>query len=57
MDKIRIMDKIGTLIILISTILLIAIVASYVWWLPEKWQACGKLHDNNFAQIMCFMGE
>lgn len=57
MDKINIMDKIGTLIILISTILLIAMVASYVWWLPEKWQACGKLHDNNFAQMMCFMGQ
>ena len=51
------MDKTGTLIISISSILLIAVAVCYAWWLPQKWQACGKLYDNTFAQMMCFTEE
>lgn len=25
-----------------------------VIYIPQKWEACGKLYDNAFARIMCF---
>jgi hypothetical protein len=28
-----------------------------VWWIPQKWQACGRLHDNILAQSICFTSE
>jgi hypothetical protein len=24
-----------------------------IWWIPQKWQVCGKLYDNLPAQIAC----
>ena len=30
-------------------------VATAIWWLPQKWQACQKLYDNRPAQIICVM--
>jgi polyferredoxin len=30
-----------------------SIVGSFVY-LPQKWEACGKLYNNTFAQWMCF---
>jgi hypothetical protein len=32
---------------------LIFIAVANCWWLPQKWQACQKLYDNQIAQIIC----
>jgi hypothetical protein len=29
-------------------------IISAVWFLPQKWEACGKLYSNGLAQWMCF---
>jgi hypothetical protein len=28
-------------------------IALPIWWIPQKWQACGKLYDNLPAKIIC----
>lgn len=33
---------------------LILIVGGAIWWLPQKWKACGRLYDNLPAKIICF---
>jgi hypothetical protein len=25
------------------------------WWVPQKWQACGRLYDNKPAQVICLL--
>jgi hypothetical protein len=32
---------------------LIFIAVANCWWLPQKWQACQKLYDNQIAQVIC----
>ena len=27
--------------------------ATTVWWIPQKWQACQKLYDSRPARIFC----
>lgn len=43
-------DKtIVTMILVWSAIIVLTI----VWWVPQKWAACGKLYDNRVAQVIC----
>jgi len=35
------------------TLLALIMVAFSVWWIPQQWQACGRLYDNNLAQVIC----
>jgi hypothetical protein len=39
----------------LATILFVPVlfVALAIWWIPQKWQACGKLYDNLPAKIIC----
>ncbi len=39
---------------LMLLMILVALGIHFFWWLPQKWQACGTLYDNAFAQAMCF---
>jgi hypothetical protein len=32
----------------------VLVIALAIWWIPQKWQACGKLYDNLPAKIICF---
>lgn len=32
---------------------LVFIIGGAIWWIPQKWQACGKLYDNLPAKIIC----
>jgi hypothetical protein len=41
---------IGALILLVPVLVL----AWGIWWIPQKWEACGKLYDNLPAKIICF---
>jgi hypothetical protein len=34
-------------------LLVLITVAFSVWWIPQQWQACGSLHDNILAQVIC----
>jgi len=36
--------------LLIPVLIMVAI---SVWWIPQQWQACGRLHDNILAQVIC----
>jgi hypothetical protein len=40
---------INALILLVPVLVL----ALGIWWIPQKWQACGKLYDNLPAKIIC----
>jgi hypothetical protein len=31
----------------------VLVIALGVWWIPQKWQACGKLYDNVPTKIIC----
>ncbi len=37
--------------------LMVATVIIGVWWIPQKWQACGHLYDNILAQSICLTFE
>jgi len=37
--------------------LMVATVIIGVWWIPQKWQACGRLYDNILAQSVCLAFE
>jgi hypothetical protein len=28
-------------------------IGGYIWWIPQKWEACGKLYNNLPAKIIC----
>jgi hypothetical protein len=32
---------------------LVLIIGGAIWWIPQKWEACGKLYDNLPAKIIC----
>jgi hypothetical protein len=36
---------------------MVASVIVGVWWIPQKWQACGRLYDNILAQSICLAFE
>jgi len=38
----------------VSLVLLLMIGTAW-WWLPQKWQACQKLYDNKPAQVFCVL--
>jgi len=43
--------------IITALIYLIPVLAIFfaIWWIPQEWQACGKLYDNLPARIICFL--
>jgi len=45
-------DRIEIAVTLLVVVLLIG--GTLFWWLPQKWQACGKIYDNLPAKIICF---
>ena len=37
-----------------ATIVVIAVLlAGTIWWTGQKWQACGRLYDNQAARLIC----
>lgn len=32
---------------------LVAFLAINIWWISQKWEACGKLYDNQVARMIC----
>jgi hypothetical protein len=40
-----------------TALALVVMTGAAWWWLPQKWQACKKLHDNRPAQIFCFISK
>jgi len=44
-------ELVAIIIVLFSVVLLNA------WWLPQKWQACQKLYDNQIAQVICLLSK
>ena len=43
--------------VLAAIVVLFFVVLINVWWLPQKWQACQKLYDNQTAQIICLLSK
>jgi len=42
------------LIQLVAVFLVLAfLVGAVIWWIPQKWTACGKLYDNLPAKLIC----
>jgi len=37
----------------VAALFFIFVVVANCWWLPQKWQACQKLYDNQIAQVIC----
>ena len=51
------MDDNGKLTAIAAVVTLLIMFAGAWGWLPQKWQACQKLHDNYPAQIFCFVAK
>ncbi|MEY4215321.1 MAG: hypothetical protein RL458_3547 [Pseudomonadota bacterium] len=48
------MDRQG---IFVAVALLLAVQISIaIWWIPQKWAACGRLYDNRPARVVCVLG-
>jgi len=45
------------LVVSITTFAVVMLAAWFFWWLPQKWQACGRLYGNILAQYVCFTSE
>ena len=38
-------------------VVLVLVALLNAWWLPQKWQACQKLYDNQIAQVICLLSK
>jgi len=46
--------KLDPLVVVLMVSLILVSLGVSLWWLPQKWDACGKLYDNLPAQLYCF---
>lgn len=40
-----------------AILVLILILAFMIWWIPQKWKACGNMYDNGVAQVICTLSK
>jgi hypothetical protein len=37
--------------VIAAVLVIVVVIGATIWWLPQKWTACGKLYDNKAAQV------